>query len=137
MVGVQPHQILRFLIMIHCQDLISRPRGLVSWLRLDQSDPPTTHPVLNRRQYMVCRTMLVSAPSTVSGILSQPSLQQTPENVGVPVFLLEDSICVDEHHVLHPFFTNQFDAGPVCLASIVHAFNYQITMLRDGAKPAL
>ena len=55
----------------------------------------------------------------------------------MPVFLPEDSICVVENHVLHPFFTNQFDAGPVRLASIMHTFNYRIAMLRDVAKPAL
>ena len=46
-------------------------------------------------------------------------------------------ICVDENHVLHPFFGNRLYAGPVRLASIVHAFNYWIIVLQDGAKLAL
>ena len=32
---------------------------------------------------------------------------------------------------------NHFDAGPVRLVSIVHAFDYRVAVLRDGAKPAL
>ena len=39
-------------------------------------------------------------------------------------------------HGLHPLSVNSFDAGPVRLASNVHAFNYRIAVLRDGAKPA-
>ena len=114
--------------MIHCQDL-------VSWLQSDHPDLATTHPVISAST--MCRSMLASAPSTVSGILLQQSLQRTPENARMPVFLPADSICVDENHVLHPFYGNQFDAGPVRLASIVHAFNYWIAVLRNGAKPAL
>ena len=34
-------------------------------------------------------------------------------------------------------FYTRFDAGPVRLASIGHAFNYRIAVLRDGEKPAL
>ena len=36
-----------------------------------------------------------------------------------------------------PFSGNRFDAGPVRLASMVHAFNYRVAVLRDGAKPSL
>ena len=35
------------------------------------------------------------------------------------------------------FFRNRFDVGPVRLASIVHAFNYRVAVLWDGAAPAL
>ena len=86
----------------------------------------------------------------VSGILSQWSLARTPESLsrdpespprspeaGTPVIRSPDSICVDDNHVLHPFFRNRFDAGPVCLASIVNAFNYRVEVLQDGAAPAL
>ena len=39
---------------------------------------------------------------------------------------------------LGPWVTvNRFDAGPVRLASIVHAFNYRVAVLRDGAKAAV
>ena len=55
----------------------------------------------------------------------------------MPILLLTGSLCIDENHVLHPFFRNRFDAGPVRLGSIMHAFSYRIAVLRDGAKPAL
>ena len=90
--------------------------GWVLGVQLHQNSP-----VLMIGANMVCRTMPVSAPSTVSGILSQQSLQRTPDNARVPVFLLEDAICVDENHVLHPLFANRFVAGPVRLASIAHS----------------
>ena len=51
----------------------------------------------------------------------------------MPVLLPVLSACVYEKHVLHPFFRNRFEAGPVRLASIVHALNYRIAVLRDGA----
>ena len=110
-------------LMIHCQGLkkIPRPRGLVSWLQSDQTDPATTHPVIGAST--VCQSRPVSTPSTVSGILSQQSLPRSPESLpqtqeslprnlqaGVPVILQMGSICVDEYHVLHLFFRNRFDA---------------------------
>ena len=39
-------------------------------------------------------------------------------------------------HVLHPLSVNRFNAGPVRLASIPHAFDYRIAVLWDGSKPA-
>ena len=84
-VGVQLHPD-SLVLMIHCQ-IIPRPWGLVSWLHPDHSDLAMTHPVIDAST--VCRTMPVSAPSTVSGILSPQSLQQTLENAGMPVFLPE------------------------------------------------
>ena len=35
------------------------------------------------------------------------------------------------------FFAKRFDAGPVPLATIVHAFNYRVAVLQDGTKTAL
>ena len=55
----------------------------------------------------------------------------------MPIFLPKGYICVDVNHVLHSFFGNWFDVGPVRLASIVHTFSYRVAVLRDGAKPAL
>ena len=122
--------------MIHCQDLkkILRPRGLVLWLKSDQPDPATTQPVFGAST--VCQSTPGSAPSTVSGILSQQSL---PHNLDtdVPVLLPRGSICVDGNHALHPFFGNHFDAGPVQLAPIVHAFNYRVAVLRDDGTDCL
>ena len=37
---------------------------------------------------------------------------------------------------LHPFFTHRLDAGPMRLATIAHAFNYRVAVLRDGVKSA-
>ena len=35
---------------------------------------------------------------------------------------------------LHPFFVHRLDVGPIRLTSIAHAFNYHVTVLRDGVK---
>ena len=51
--------------------------------------------------------------------------------------LSRELVRIDDTHVLHPFFNNQFDAGPIHLSSVSHAFNYRIAVLRDGVKPAL
>ena len=57
------------------------------------------------------------------------SLYLSPDT-GVPVLLPRGYICVDVNHVLHPFYNrNRFDAGPVRLASIVHAYNYWVAVL--------
>ena len=101
-------------LMIHCQDLKNSPcpRGLVSWLQSDRPDQTLTQPVLGAST--VCQSAPGSAPSTVSGILSQQSL---PQNLDTdePVILRRGSICVDENHVLPQCFSNHFDVGPVQL----------------------
>ena len=55
---------------------------------------------------------------------------------GLPVLPPIGPVRIDPGHELHPFSVNRFDAGPVRLALIVHAFDYRIAVLRDGAKPA-
>ena len=35
-------------------------------------------------------------------------------------------LLVDTTSNLHPFFTHRLDAGPIRLATIAHAFNYQV-----------
>ena len=107
-VGVQLHPDSPVL-MIHCQDLTKspRPRGLVAWLQSDRLDPAITQLVLGSS--MVCQSTPGSAPSTVSGILSERSLPQNSDT-GVTVLLPRGSICVDVNHALHPFFGNHFDA---------------------------
>ena len=71
-----------------------------------------------------------STTSTVSGLPSQPSLLHSSHalDASVPVLPPLDSVCVDVSHGLHQFSGNRFDAGPVCLASIVHACNYRVTV---------
>ena len=81
-----------------------------------------------------------SIASSASGLLSTPSRPQsthTPD-AGLPVLPLIAPVCVDLGHQLHPgpCSGNRFDAGPVHLASFVHAFDYRVTVLRDGAKLA-
>ena len=44
---------------------------------------------------------------------------------------------VDVYCYLHPFFVHKLDAGPIRLATIAHAFNYRVAVLRDGVKSAL
>ena len=90
--------------------MIHGPRGLVLWLQSDRPDPATTQLVIGAS--MVGQSTPGSPPSTVSGILSQQSLPQAPDTV-VPALPPKGSICVDMSHVLHPFFGNCFDAGPV------------------------
>ena len=80
-----------------------------------------------------------SVASSVSGLLLTPSLPQSThaQDAGLPGLHQIAPVCVDSGHGLHQFSVNRFDAGPVRLASIVHAFNYWITVLRVGVKPAL
>ena len=46
-------------------------------------------------------------------------------------------IRVDVSCDLHPFFAHKFDAGPIQLVMIAHAFNYRVAVLRDGVKSAI
>ena len=91
-------------------------------------------------RFKKCRGCCYTA-SSVTGLPSVPSLPRPPSDPasGLPVLpplppppfgLAQDM------HVLHPFSVNCFDAGPVCLTSIAHAFNYHITVLRSGIKQA-
>ena len=41
---------------------------------------------------------------------------------------------VDVTSNLHPFFTHKLDAGPIRLATIAHAINYRVAVLRDGVR---
>ena len=45
-------------------------------------------------------------------------------------------ILVDATSNLHPFFMHRLDAGPIRLATIAHAFNYWVAVLRDGVSAA-
>ena len=39
--------------------------------------------------------------------------------------------------LIHPFSVHKLDAGPVCLMTIVHVFNYRMAVLHDGVKSAV
>ena len=43
-------------------------------------------------------------------------------------------ILVDATSNLHPFVMHRLDAGPIRLATIAHAFNYWVAVLRDGVR---
>ena len=45
-------------------------------------------------------------------------------------------LLVDATSNLHPFFVHRLDAGPIRLATIAHAFNYRVAVLRDGVRSA-
>ena len=47
------------------------------------------------------------------------------------------AIRIDDTSVLHPFFPQKSDAGPVRLMMIAHAFNYRMAVLRNGEKSAV
>ena len=44
---------------------------------------------------------------------------------------------VDVSCDLHPFFVHKLNAGPIRLATIAHAFNYRVAVLRYGVKSAI
>ena len=45
-----------------------------------------------------------------------------------------DSVNVDDNHVLNPFSTNRFNAGPVRLSSIVHALTIGLRCCTMGRR---
>ena len=45
-------------------------------------------------------------------------------------------LLVDINSDLHTFFMHRLNAGPIRLATIAHAFNYRVAVLRDGVKSA-
>ena len=45
-------------------------------------------------------------------------------------------LLVDATSNLHPFFLHRLDAGHIRLATIAHAFNYRVAVLRDGVRSA-
>ena len=122
------------MLLVYCQELkkIPRPRGLVSWL------PTTDRPVLGTS--MVGGSTPGSAASSVTGLpsaLSLPRSSSAPA-AGLPVLppVTPSGLASCSGHVLHPFSMNHFDAGPDRRASIAHAVDYRIAVLRDGIKQA-
>ena len=59
-------------------------------------------------------------------------------SVGPPASLFATTaIRMDDTSILHPFFPQKSDAGPVRLMTIAHAFNYMMAVLRNGVKSAV
>ena len=44
---------------------------------------------------------------------------------------------IDDTSILHPYFPQKSEAGPVRLMTIAHAFNYRMAVLRNGIKSAV
>ena len=109
----------------------------------------------------VCHSAPGSALSTVSGIRPQQSLLRipaSPPHTPAPLpnspefplhasaslprswdiaILPRESSRIDDTHVLHQFFHQRFDVGPIRLTSVAHAFNNRIAVLRDVVKLAV
>ena len=79
-----------------------------------------------------------SAATSVTGLPSAPSLPRSSSApaTGLPVVPPVTPVQIGPGHVLRLFSVNCFDAGPVRMASIAHAFNYRVAVLRDGLKQA-
>ena len=59
-------------------------------------------------------------------------------SVGPPVSLFATTaIQMVDTSILHPFFPQKSDAGPVRLMTIAHAFNYRMAVFRNGVKSAV
>ena len=54
----------------------------------------------------------------------------------VVMFLPQEVLLVDTTISLHPFLVHRLDVGPIRLTTIAHAFNYRVTVLRDGVQSA-
>ena len=111
------------------------PTGLVSWLPSEHTDRPAElywEPVRwVGLQPTVLPLVCLDCPQHRLCLGLSPALA-----AGQPVTSLAAPVRIDPGHVLHPFSVIRFDAGPVRLASIVHAFNYRMAVLRDGSKLA-
>ena len=68
----------------------------------------------------------VDQSSLRTGSANQPAILFAP-----PV------VRIDNTSVLHPYFSQKSDAGPVRLMTIAHAFNYRMAVLRNGMKSAV
>ena len=49
----------------------------------------------------------------------------------------QEVLLVDATSNVHPYITHRLDAGPICLTTIAHAFNYRVAVLRDGVRSAV
>ena len=148
------------IILAHCQDLkkIPRPVGMVSWTEAARPKGVPTIPVSGAR--MMGRTsqgslsvavlppdegaVLADVDSVRSAGSLSGSQSDRPDASGMDVSsaalssavapISRTILLVDVSCNLHPFFTHTLDAGPIRLATIAHAFNYRVAVLRDGVK---
>ena len=53
------------------------------------------------------------------------------------ILFASPAVRIDNTSILHPYFPQKSDAGPVRLMTIAHAFNYRMAVLRNGIKSAV
>ena len=140
---------------------IPRPSGLVSWIEAPRPKGAPTIPVLGASTMahtsqgspsvavlppdegtVLADVDLVGSAGSLSG-----SRADCPNTSGMDVLSASLSsavvpfsqtvLRVDVSCDLHPFFVHKLDAGPIWLATIAHAFNYRVAVLRDGVKSAI
>ena len=150
------------IILVNCRDLknITRPSGLVSWIDAARPEGVPTIPLLGAstmgRTIQGSPSVAVMSPdegAVLSEIVSVKSAKffsgsrsDLPDASGMDVSSAALSsavvtfpkkiILVDATSNLHPFVMHRLDAGPIRLATIAHAFNYRVAVLRDGVRSA-
>ena len=151
------------MIFIHCQDVkkIPPPSGVQSWLTIPPTGGTPAVPMLGAST--VAHTSVTALPpdegvelADVDSAQHERSLSQHRESIhdstpsedgrsspligsaGAPAIPFAISaIRIYVTSVLHPFFPQKSDAGPVRLMTIAHAFNYRMAVLRNGGKSAV
>ena len=147
------------ILLVHCQDVkkIPHPSGLVPWIAVALPGSSPAPPLLGASTVChstrnsgssvtgppVDQTLLsggtgVHAPGVPGSMLNNPegSVVSSGNWDSVDTFLPQEVLLVDTTNSLHPFFVHRLDVGPLRLMSIAHAFNYRVTVLRDGVKTA-
>ena len=139
--------------VIGCCVITPRQRS-VSWIQLRCSSGGRAHDSSVRRQYdgshytgfplYCCSAILSDIASVKSAQFVSGDRSCRPEGSGIDVSsaALSSTVVSSPHKVLivdatsnlHPFFTYRLDAGPIWLATIAHAFNYRVAVLRDGVR---
>ena len=86
------------------------------------------------RQSMSRRSESIHASMPSEGGRSSP----LTGSVGPPAIpFATTAIRMDDTSILHPFFPQKSDAGPLRLMTIAHAFNYRMAVLWNGVKSAV
>ena len=151
-------------ILINCQDVkkVPQPSGVQSWIAAPQPVGAPAVPILGASTVThtsqgspsitalppvladvdSVRNGLSSSHDCVSGHASVTSddSQMAPMTDSVSPTdtpFAVTALQIDDACALHQFSVHKLDAGPVCLMTIVHAFNYRMVVLRDGVKSAV
>ena len=151
-VGIQKHPDVPVILM-HCQDVkkVPQPSGVQTWIASTVAHtsrgspsitalPPDEGVVLADVDSV--RNERSTSQGRVSGHASVPSDDFQMASMSDSVSPTDNpfsatTLRIDDACPLYPFSVHKLDAGPVCLMTIVHAFNYRLAVLRDGVKPAV